>query len=299
MKRGLYAAGFMGLLLSALFSSLLLLQPSNTRSTIKKINDRSLELLLRKDLQSAFYTSVNLVIAHPDDEIMFFSPLLNVLANMETNMKIRVVCLSNGDNDGLGYIRELELQESVKAIFHKISNFESYSSNESPPPPPRDFEKNQKTLEIHIGGMIDGMDQSWDLGEIYNKYLMPVMTDGNPLFITFDHLGISSHINHITCSKVVQKYYENVLVLQTPNLLQKYSSFMLLPYHMLKAWYSSTVHPSASNEQKNFLFVNTWYDYKASLQKMRITHRSQMVWYRYFWWVLSSLVFYNNYEYIQ
>ena len=297
MKRGIYAIGFLGLLLSVLFSSLLLVQPNNTKSIIKKINDQSLDLLFHGNLHSDNYTSVNLVIAHPDDEIMFFNPLLNVLSNSkETTAKIRVVCLSNGDNDGLGHIRELELEDSVKAIFHKVSNFYIYSSIQ--PLQPRDIGNGKNTLELVIGGMIDGMDQVWDLEEIYNNYLSPVVTDANPLLITFDHMGVSSHINHITCNKVIRKYYQNVIALKTPNFFEKYSSFMLLPYHILKAQYIKYIHPTFPNKQSGLFFINTWYDYKASLQKMRINHKSQMVWYRYFWWGLSSLVFYNNYEYI-
>ena len=40
------------------------------------------------------------VIAHPDDEAMFFSPLVDALAHMEH--KISVLCLSTGNVYGLG-----------------------------------------------------------------------------------------------------------------------------------------------------------------------------------------------------
>jgi N-acetylglucosaminylphosphatidylinositol deacetylase len=44
-----------------------------------------------------------LVIAHPDDEVMFFSPLLNF-----TN-SIHILCLSDGNDEGLGTLRREEL----------------------------------------------------------------------------------------------------------------------------------------------------------------------------------------------
>jgi LmbE family N-acetylglucosaminyl deacetylase len=51
-----------------------------------------------------------LVIAHPDDEAMFFSPLL--IAKQTSADKIFVLCLSTGNFDGLGEIRCKELYKS-------------------------------------------------------------------------------------------------------------------------------------------------------------------------------------------
>lgn len=48
-----------------------------------------------------------LVIAHPDDEVMFFTPLLKYLQN--TNTIVSILCLSDGNFEGIGNIRSLEL----------------------------------------------------------------------------------------------------------------------------------------------------------------------------------------------
>ena len=53
-----------------------------------------------------------LLTAHPDDEIMFFYPTIKNLCN---NNDFHLLCLSNGNYDELGNIREEEL--------NKICNF--------------------------------------------------------------------------------------------------------------------------------------------------------------------------------
>ena len=52
-----------------------------------------------------------LVIAHPDDEAMFFAPLL--LALNANHCTTSILCLSTGDFDGLGSKRRAELLKSA------------------------------------------------------------------------------------------------------------------------------------------------------------------------------------------
>jgi GlcNAc-PI de-N-acetylase len=53
-----------------------------------------------------------LVIAHPDDEAMFFSPLL---LNLKKNQcDVSIICLSTGGFDGLGSTRRIELLKSAE-----------------------------------------------------------------------------------------------------------------------------------------------------------------------------------------
>ena len=60
-------------------------------------------------------SSILLVIAHPDDEVMFFTPTLNLLK--EKN-EIHILSLSNGNFEGLGDLRASELLKS--AALHSI-----------------------------------------------------------------------------------------------------------------------------------------------------------------------------------
>jgi N-acetylglucosaminylphosphatidylinositol deacetylase len=53
------------------------------------------------------------VIAHPDDEAMFFVPSILQLGAYNS---IHVLCLSNGNYAGLGAIREKELVKSCEVL---------------------------------------------------------------------------------------------------------------------------------------------------------------------------------------
>jgi N-acetylglucosaminylphosphatidylinositol deacetylase len=53
------------------------------------------------------------VIAHPDDEAMFFVPSIR---RLREHNKLYLLCLGNGDGAGLGRIREKELIQSAKYL---------------------------------------------------------------------------------------------------------------------------------------------------------------------------------------
>ncbi|KAG7942331.1 hypothetical protein I3843_16G097400 [Carya illinoinensis] len=58
--------------------------------------------------------NVLLVIAHPDDESMFFSPTINYLTS--TGHNLHVLCLSTGDTDGKGNIKKEELYQACEIL---------------------------------------------------------------------------------------------------------------------------------------------------------------------------------------
>lgn len=53
-----------------------------------------------------------LLIAHPDDEAMFFAPTVLALTRPELQNHVKILCLSSGDAAGLGDTRKQELVES-------------------------------------------------------------------------------------------------------------------------------------------------------------------------------------------
>ena len=59
---------------------------------------------------------VCLLIAHPDDEAMFFAPTVLALARAETGNHVKILCLSSGNADGLGEIRRTELVKSAMTL---------------------------------------------------------------------------------------------------------------------------------------------------------------------------------------
>ena len=63
---------------------------------------------------------VLLVTAHPDDECMFFSP--TILYLLDLKCQIILLCLSNGDYDGLGEERAYELYRSCENFGIPLGN---------------------------------------------------------------------------------------------------------------------------------------------------------------------------------
>jgi N-acetylglucosaminylphosphatidylinositol deacetylase len=57
-----------------------------------------------------------LLIAHPDDEAMFFSPTVLALTRPETGNHVKILCLSTGNADGLGETRKKELVKSAMLL---------------------------------------------------------------------------------------------------------------------------------------------------------------------------------------
>lgn len=53
-----------------------------------------------------------LLIAHPDDEAMFFAPTVLALTRPGTGNHVKILCLSSGDAAGLGETRKRELVKS-------------------------------------------------------------------------------------------------------------------------------------------------------------------------------------------
>uniref|UniRef100_A0A0G4FLU6 N-acetylglucosaminylphosphatidylinositol deacetylase n=1 Tax=Chromera velia CCMP2878 TaxID=1169474 RepID=A0A0G4FLU6_9ALVE len=79
--------------------------------------------ILRRSRSSLFLKEakrVLLVIAHPDDESMFFSPTLKLLQSLNgergQTKEVSILCLSNGNFAGLGSVREKELTKAAESF---------------------------------------------------------------------------------------------------------------------------------------------------------------------------------------
>ncbi len=121
--------------------------------------------------------SVLIIIAHPDDEIMFFSPTIKNLLNKKINIKL--LCLSNGNYDGIGKIREEEFSKVCKQL--KIEDYKILNDDR----------------------LQDNIKLKWDKEYVKSK-IAHYMNDHNNLdeigaIISFDEIGVTSHSNHISC----------------------------------------------------------------------------------------------------
>ncbi|PHT83840.1 hypothetical protein T459_12283 [Capsicum annuum] len=116
--------------------------------------------------------NVLLVIAHPDDESMFFTPTINYLSLRGCNLHI--LCMSTGNADGIGNIRKEEL--CLASTVLKVP-------------------QNQVKVLDHPD-LQDGFGKSWNsklLSKIIKEEIVNCAID---LVITFDNYGVSGHCNH-------------------------------------------------------------------------------------------------------
>ncbi len=135
--------------------------------------------------------SILLLIAHPDDEAMFFSPTLLALTAPNSGNHVKILCLSNGNADGLGKTREKELKASGETL---------------------GLRSRDDILVLGSPDFVDGMKTVWEvekIAEVLSQAFSPPQQKGKEqkttdrpkatidVLITFDHFGVSSHPNHI------------------------------------------------------------------------------------------------------
>jgi len=57
-----------------------------------------------------------LLIAHPDDESMFFNPTLQALTEPQLQNHVKVLCMSTGNSEGIGETRRKELEQAAVTL---------------------------------------------------------------------------------------------------------------------------------------------------------------------------------------
>ncbi|CUG93790.1 N-acetylglucosaminylphosphatidylinositoldeacetylase, putative [Bodo saltans] len=211
---------------------------------------------------------VLLVFAHPDDEAMFFAPLLNTLRRL--NIRFHFLCLSSGNAAGLGRIREKELDASGK------------------------FYGAASVRVIDDQAMQDGMNVDWDPA-VVARYVRQALDICGTIrtVITFDERGVSGHPNHIAVFNGVRHLKATsppgilYLGLKSGSFISKYSGLLsLLPF--VVGW------RTPSKEPKNFTCIISPEDALSSFKGMQ-RHASQFVWFRYLFVWFSSFGVLNEF----
>ena len=202
---------------------------------------------------------VTLVIAHPDDECMFFSPALEALR--QSGVRTTICCLSNGDAYGLGRVREKELQRSCETYGMARADVEVVED---------------KRLR-------DGMDEEWDPAVVVTHVERHCASVGTTHLLGFDEGGISGHPNHVACAQALVRLRSSsrpVWVQRTFGGPSQYlGALQLLLWH-------------AFGRRKNGVVACTLATLVPALRAMR-RHGSQLVWYRYLHLLLSRYVYIN------
>ena len=226
-----------------------------------------------------------LVIAHPDDESMFFLPMIyNILHEAKNGkLSLHILCLSNGNHDNLGLIRERELYAAAASISRQI-----------------------KVTIINDSNLQDGPKEFWQselLGRILSGYIHEEKID-NPVLVTFDEGGVSGHTNHVDTHRGVMDFYLNEKDLDLElwtlrsigNIFKKYfpiiAVLQLFFRWILSCGRTRHIRITKSEEMNECTFMMM--DPTLVWRAMN-AHYTQFVWYRRLFVVFSRYSYVNDF----
>ncbi|PHJ20719.1 n-acetylglucosaminylphosphatidylinositol deacetylase [Cystoisospora suis] len=140
----------------------------------------------REEKDAEGFVRIALLTAHPDDEVMFFSPLLSLLRQFSKTFQVYVLCLSTGNAYGLGRLREQELYRATELYGIPRENVEIVNDEEN---------------------LSDGLTLwSADLvAEHIDKFLTKHSISS---VFSFDEAGVSRHPNHISVYRGIRRVLE-------------------------------------------------------------------------------------------
>jgi len=242
-------------------------------------------------LRSLFFVSNNfdtwfkgdenygLVIAHPDDETMFFSPWIRTfLRRRRSNVEgLFVLCLSNGNGDGLGKVREKEILEASVCLGMRKENIKVIQDSRLP----------------------DGLKNVWKTEAIREHVLKFVKSNKISTLLTFDDFGVSGHINHIGCSQGVQETAPDNVAVWILRSTQSNSNSLLGYIFGLVHKYMGPLGIVLDDllscfESSKPVKINVTNFEPRVIWNAMASHQSQFVWYRRLFIIFSHFVYSNT-----
>ncbi|KAI9202010.1 putative deacetylase LmbE-like domain-containing protein [Polychytrium aggregatum] len=242
------------------------------------------------------YPRVLVVVAHPDDECMFFGPTITALTSSNAD-KVFLLCLSSGNYDGLGSIRKKELVDSASELGISPSH----------------------VTVLEDSRIQDHPHDMWDADIVAEAIRLQVSHHNIDVIVTFDQFGITNHPNHRSAFHGVRKLIRSGAVpdptsdqaqattassvlafsLDSISLARKYTSVLDLIPTTLLAWLRS--QPQISTDegpnsrysgQPLVVVAPPWHVQKGFRAMFR--HRSQLVWFRYLYLASSRYMLINE-----
>ncbi|CAN0239261.1 unnamed protein product, partial [Ascophyllum nodosum] len=215
---------------------------------------------------------VGVVIAHPDDESMFFTPALSTLK--QQGKRVLVLCLSSGNFHGLGETRKRELLKACHVFGI-----------------PEDDVNIIEHPELQ-----DGSAKPWPAEVVATQVREFVQKNSVNSILTFDERGVSGHSDHTSVSRGVALYLRiranssgggnkpvDAYALEDTWTLRKYMGLLDLPWSCVEA-----NSPPLGAFFLNFNIMTAW--------RAMASHRSQFVWYRRLFVIFSRYVYMNNFK---
>ncbi|KAL3486667.1 N-acetylglucosaminyl-phosphatidylinositol deacetylase [Aspergillus germanicus] len=245
-----------------------------------------------------------LLIAHPDDEAMFFAPTLLALTKPELGNHVKILCLSSGDADGLGHIRKNELTKSALRLGIRA---------------PSDV------LVLDEDRFRDSITVEWAKSDVAALLASTFAPDSKTsttntkrnkanagpsatidILLTFDASGISNHPNHRSLYHGALHFLHNLTkaypgyaspvalyTLTTTNLLRKYMGILDAPVTMVSGVFEGLFSTSKGKRAgtgagkdefpARLLYVSSVGEWMTAQAAMVKAHQSQMVWFRWGW----------------
>ena len=126
------------------------------------------------------------------------------------------------------------------------------------------------------------------------------------VLITFDQGGVSGHPNHISLFHGARAFTKALMqrhsgwdcpvtlyTLTSTNILRKYLGLLDVPVTLLSSL-KPTGSKSRRTEPLRLFFANGLGEYWTARRAMTTGHKSQMLWFRWFWIVLSRYMTLND-----
>ncbi|KAF1957982.1 phosphatidylinositol glycan class L [Byssothecium circinans] len=255
--------------------------------------------LYTSQLTSSFPTlqgkRILLLIAHPDDEAMFFAPTLLALTRPELGNHVKILCLSSGDADGLGDIRKKELVKSGLQLGLRSEN------------------------DIHVvedRNFPDSMTVTWHprlISNLLTTTFAPKMASVSSkeapkttidTIVTFDADGVSSHPNHKSLYTGVHTFLKALMhrhsgwecpiklyTLTTTSIFRKYLSVLDAPATLVGA---TLGRKELGKFPAPLVFASSPVGYRTAQRAMTTAHETQMRWFRWGWITLSRYMVLND-----
>ncbi|EME47872.1 hypothetical protein DOTSEDRAFT_86256 [Dothistroma septosporum NZE10] len=235
-----------------------------------------------------------LLIAHPDDEAMFFAPSLRSLTAPDLGNQVVILCFSSGDADGLGHIRKQELARSCLLLGLRSS---------------------EHVVVLEDQNFPDSMTADWDprlVSQTLMKYFGPkegmsrdaAVATGIDVLVTFDERGVSGHPNHISLFNGATTFLRQLMqgragwecpvklyTLTSTNTVRKYSSILDSVITVMGCFLT---RKEAGSYPTPLVSVSTPGDVRKAQKAMTTAHKSQMRWFRWGWIGISRYMVIND-----
>ncbi|KAK4938823.1 N-acetylglucosaminyl-phosphatidylinositol de-N-acetylase [Elasticomyces elasticus] len=271
-----------------------------------------------------------LLIAHPDDESMFFSPTLQALTSPHLQNHLKILCMSTGNADGLGDTRKLELEKAALTLGLRrkedvfVLNDERFKDGMQEDWKPEEIARVlASAFAPHLNAKppkeADEKEKDRKKSKTKQVKFSPLPPPDSPrasidVLITFDQGGISGHPNHKALYHGAQLFLQQIMrgysgyacpvtlyTLPSINIFRKYSFVLDAIPTMLEGIYAtilgnamSTKGPGKKEGADRVVFINDIFKYWRAREAMVHGHKSQMVWFRWGWIGLGRYMYVND-----